>query len=311
MSGKDFIIFSQDLMGELRNDLLDYYLNKVEKYPLDFILRFINKLDKMLIELKNSNNVRILFEASILSFTDEKIILGMTGQLNTDPVEKKFDAKESSDVKIISREIKQVDENASTVQKQEEKTLGSTEVVQKLENIAENEKNYKNNQNVIRFQIVNNTFATAQKQFLISLKEQWNKINDFVLDQLYGASACYLVDSVLRAVGEKDLIITCNYESVLDRGLSLISNMEKLLEKLTGVCYNIAILTNQEWVEERSKFIEAKNNGTPYVYQELRKDAFKETIDLEDNSSDVDQDQSDLVQQAISIFGKDIVKISE
>lgn len=294
-SGKDFVVFSQDLMDELRNYLLEYYLENVEKYPLDFILSFIDKLDKMLIDLKISNNIRIMFESGILTFANS----------DCSHVNNRVDKKEE---KNISREINPgpIVENDSNTEQNELKD--SQNVVLSKPNVEDDILKRKE-QNSRRFLIVNNTFATAQKQYLISLKEKWNKLNDFVLDKSYGGAACYLVDSNLRAVGEKELIITCNYESVLERGLNLIPIMEELLFNLTNVRYKIAILTNQEWENERSKFIDLKNKGECYVYQNLDKE-IDNNVEVDKDSTDLNDNNIDLVQQAISIFGKDAVKIN-
>lgn len=298
-SGKDFVVFTQDLMDELREYMLSYYLKKEEIYQIEFILDFITHLDELLINLKNSNNIRIMFEASILSFVNKKSI----------PIEIAMEKPP----KIISREIIKEEKYENIDAKQEnisEKTEDKEEIVIEnsisLSSVEEQTELQENLQ--IRFLIVNNTFATAQKKYLLDLKEKWSRLNDFVLDKSYGAAACYLVDSNLRAVGEKDLIITCNYESVLERGLSLISSMEELLEKIVSKKYHIAILTNQEWEQERSKFIEAKNRNEKYEYKEISTSS-GELLTKNVVSSSQSEDSSDLVQQAISIFGEDIVKV--
>ena len=64
-SGKNFIIFVQDLIEDLRNYMIDYYINGNEIYSIEFVLSFIKSLNELLINLKNVNNLKVMFEASI------------------------------------------------------------------------------------------------------------------------------------------------------------------------------------------------------------------------------------------------------
>ena len=287
-SGKNFIIFVQDLIEDLRNYMIDYYINGNEIYSIEFVLSFIKSLNELLINLKNVNNLKVMFEASILSFVDK-----------------------SNDREVIKKENKIVD-NYSLI-KITEKNIVKTEE-KNIDVPVKEEKNYKINESVISkdksliFAVVNNTFATAKKEYLLNLKENWFKLNDFVLDKSYGAAACFLIDSVLRAVGENEFIITCSYESVQERGFTLLSSMEELIAKVFNKNYKIALLTDDEWNVERQKFIDLKSQGKKYEYKDI--DTLVKKSDIIDVSEQKIEESDDLVQQAISIFGEDIVKIS-
>lgn len=287
-SGKNFIIFVQDLIEDLRNYMIDYYINGNEIYSIEFVLSFIKSLNELLINLKNVNNLKVMFEASILSFVDK-----------------------SNDREVVKKENKIVD-NYSSI-KITEKNIVKTEE-KNMDVPVKEEKNYKINESVISkdksliFAVVNNTFATAKKEYLLNLKENWFKLNDFVLDKSYGAAACFLIDSVLRAVGENEFIITCSYESVQERGFTLLSSMEELIAKVFNKNYKIALLTDDEWNVERQKFIDLKSQGKKYEYKDI--DTLVKKSDIIDVSEQKIEESDDLVQQAISIFGEDIVKIS-
>ena len=287
-SGKNFIIFVQDLIEDLRKYMIDYYINGNEIYSIEFVLSFIKSLNELLINLKNVNNLKVMFEASILSFVDK-----------------------SNDREVIKKENKIVD-NYSLI-KITEKNIVKTEE-KNIDVPVKEEKNYKINESVISkdksliFAVVNNTFATAKKEYLLNLKENWFKLNDFVLDKSYGAAACFLIDSVLRAVGENEFIITCSYESVQERGFTLLSSMEELIAKVFNKNYKIALLTDDEWNVERQKFIDLKSQGKKYEYKDI--DTLVKKSDIIDVSEQKIEESDDLVQQAISIFGEDIVKIS-
>lgn len=288
-SGKNFIIFVQDLIEDLRNYMIDYYINGNEIYSIKFILSFIKSLNELLINLKNVNNLKVMFEASILSFVDKN------NEIVVSPGSKQISNEETLSKNHNQESIKN-NENIENILevKQEKSSVKKEDVIQKNK--------------LLMFAIVNNTFATAKKEYLLNLKENWFKLNDFVLDKSYGAAACFLIDSVLRAVGENEFIITCSYESVQERGFSLLDSMEKLIIELFNKNYKIALLTEEEWSVERQKFIDLKNKGKKYEYKDINTLIKKSDII---NISEQKMEQSDdLVQQAISIFGEDIVKIS-
>lgn len=291
-SGKNFVIFVQDLIEDLRTYMIDYYVNGNEIYPIGFILSFIKSLNELLINLKNANNLKVIFEASILSFVDENLGENLISEKKTNVSGEKLNKSEE---KTISNQTSCVIESKSQ----------STEQTYALENSKEFQQTDKS----LMFAIVNNTFATAKKDYLLNLKANWFKLNDFVLDRSYGAAACFLIDSTLRAVGEKEFIITCNYESVQERGFGLLNSMEELVAKIFDKNYKIALLTDSEWNVEKQKFIDLKNQGKKYEYKQL--DTLIKKSDIIDISEKKIDESDDLVKQAISIFGEDIVKISE
>jgi len=287
-SGKNFIIFVQDLIDDLRKYMIDYYINGNEIYSIDFILSFIKTLNELLINLKNVNNLKVMFEASILSFVDKNN--STTVDVKDENIIKKDSLIATNNTNVF------IDENVINNE------------ISKKDNMKNVKKSVDKKDKSLMFNIVNNTFATARKEYLLDLKNKWSKLNDFVLDRSYGAASCFLLDSILRAVGENELILTCSYESVQERGFNLLNSMEELVAKLFNKSYKIALLTDDEWNRERQKFIDLKNQGKKYEYKEL--DTLMEKSDIIDISDQKMEGTNDMVMQAISIFGEDIVKIS-
>ena len=70
--GKDLIIFSQDLMILCRNMIVNYYSYEKTDYDIEFLLSFVEKMDEIVISLKESNNLKIIFETKILSLVHKK-----------------------------------------------------------------------------------------------------------------------------------------------------------------------------------------------------------------------------------------------
>lgn len=300
-SGKDLIVFIQDIMELLRDKMIRFYTKKEESYPINFIISLIHELNQLLVDCKNVNSVKVLLETSLLGFINGTV-----------------DSKKETDspvthvpkvVPLISTPSQKVDvvqpvkSEKVEVKKEEEKSIANPEKVVSKE--AEEDPKWLENYFRVCDAVVNNTFASAKKEYLLFIKEKFQQLNDFVLDRSYGAAACYLIDSQVRAAGEQFMIVTCNYESILERGTKLLYVMEELIEKITGHRYKIAIITNQMWEEEKKKFIARKNSGEKYELREVPEMILPNvtTTEVENSSSD------DIVHQAIALFGEDIVKI--
>ena len=159
--------------------------------------------------------------------------------------------------------------------------------------------------------IVNNCFYSASKEKLLYIKENWKKLNDYALDNKYGAAACYLSDATIRAAGSHEIIITFDYESMVSRGFQFNTSIEQLLFKIFNEEYYVAYLTNEKWINEKNKYIENKNNGVGYHYLDLDNLAEQEKCidnNLENKENSID---NSIVEDAIKLFGENIVSVNE
>lgn len=269
-SGKDLSIFYNDLLVMCRNMIVDYYMNKKIDFDIDFLINFVDTFSKYGIELKNSNNIRIVFEIKTLLFMN----------LNNN----KF------------TEI--VDKTNCTINKTEPITKNiATDTT-----IDSNTEFLNDNYKSLIPTIINNCFARANKKELENLKSNWNKFNDYALDSEYGAIACYLVDGTLRAASDTDLIITFDYDSMVIRGYTNINIIEHLFDKIFQKKYNIAIITTDEWNKFKQDYIDNKNKGIVYEYKEIQKQNINKKEKVTTNST-----TDSVTTKAIELFGDDVV----
>ena len=152
--------------------------------------------------------------------------------------------------------------------------------------------------------IVNNCFARADKNEKRMFESKWNSLNDYALDSEYGAAACFISDGKIRAVGLGEVILSFNYESMINRGFSMILKIQKLLEKIYQKHYDVALLTDDEWDQEKEKYIQNMNNHVPYQYVTIDRDSDKDTLPVQNSNS------GDIKSQAIELFGEDMVSIN-
>lgn len=273
--GKDIVIFISDLIQICKKMCISHYIEGVNSYPISFLLSFSNMLNTIQIDINNSIDVKTLFEIKILVFINENQKINNLKELNDNKkLSKNCNDDKNKNWEIISREIKQESNN-------------------------EINQNYINNRLNI---IINNCFATANKQHKQLFEELWLKLNDYALDSEYGAVASYISDGTVRAVGEKELIISFNYESMVNRGINLLDKIQILFEKIYNIKYNIALITDERWNDEKKKFIENKKNNISYKYIPLSDD---NQIDVVSNLK-----KNDTTSEAIKLFGEDIILIN-
>ena len=150
--------------------------------------------------------------------------------------------------------------------------------------------------------IINNCFARASKNNKEYFESKWNVLNDYALDSEFGAAACYVSDGVVRAVGDNEVIISFDYESMVSRGFGLINKIQILFEKIYNKHFDIALVTNDEWNIEKEKYIANKKNNVAYKYIPIDKN------NIESEKKEIDN--KSIASQAIDLFGEDLITIN-
>lgn len=194
----------------------------------------------------------------------------------------------------VDKEFVYVNKSVDIVDKKEEKEEVIEEVVEKKEEVKEIKS--KSNEVLDEFKRirVNNTFATADKKYLIELKNNWSNILDYILDDKYGSLVGILKDSNPIVVGEKNIILLSNYDNISDRINDDYKLVEEFINKLFDSKYSIICLNKNEWEIEKNKFMENKKNNIIYTYVEEKNDDIEEVHDS--------------VSELIDIVGEDMIE---
>ena len=263
-NGNDLIIFTQDLLKICKDRCINYYVNNTSD-DIDFLLNFSNLLNDILKDVKTSPNVKTILEINILSF------LNIINEKNPQET---------------------VENNKNNIPILEQKQIINETVV---ENNEDNEK-------IIDFKpIINNCFARANKLEKQMFESKWNSINDYTLDSKFEAAASFILDGTVRVVGESELIISFNYESMVDRGINLLELVQKLFKKIYDKEYDIAFVTNDEWNKVKNDYIKNKNNGIKYEYVPLERKKKAQNTNLDKNNS--------VASSAFELFGDNVVLV--
>mgnify|MGYP004630494037 FL=1 len=286
-NGKDFVLFVQDLLYLCKDLIINYYINNDSQYDSNFLISFSILLNDLLKEIKFSSDIKTIVEIYFLNYMNKNANIQ-----NNEKIEAKSDIsipKSSEDTK--NTEKIDINDNNSHL----ESKIISREIISD-DNLVQNGK--------INDMIVNNCFARADKNEKRMFESKWNSLNDYALDSEYGAAACFISDGKIRAVGFGEVILSFNYESMINRGFSMILKIQKLLEKIYQKHYDVALLTDDEWNQEKEKYIQNMNNHVPYQYVTIDRDSDKDTLPVQNSNS------GDIKSQAIELFGEDMVSIN-
>ncbi len=295
--GKNLIQILSQLMYFLRDMLVDYYvLNSAPAFSVSEISRLINVINENMFDIKRSSNPRIYIEIMFLNFIEDL---------------KKADG---DSFKNISREINVSDSDKNKVVQNTDLVIsgGSNDVnnvdVAKqvnfdssVENIVDHDasssvRKILNIDEVMKVRI-NNTFAGANKDLLKEEIEKMKLLNDFTFDQQIGYIVCSLLDSKVRVVSKDSMIISYEYDSVVDQNLVNLDKLSSVYHDITHSDKKIAIISDENWESEKRRYIKNLKEGIQYSFQD------EPDYVLEDVHND-----DIMVSDAVKLFG-DIVEI--
>ena len=238
--------------------------------------------------MKESSNIKVLFEIKLLQFMNNSDLSSSPIEKNASNDKQMFDDKKSVSKSSVNKTTNQESISNSSNEEKMDVSLEDTDTNKNLVDA----KNFRQ----IR---INNALALADKKELI-----WLKIMDFTLDREIGATSCFLTDATPVVASPKNVILAFEYSSLVEHGNEILDKIEFAFTKIFDKSYRVVLLTNEEWKEEKKKYIENKNKNITYQYQE--EDNF-----VQPEKGDASSDMSDLTKTAIQLFGKNIVKIDE
>jgi hypothetical protein len=206
-----------------------------------------------------------------------------------------------SEVVVDSTEVKstelQVEEPVSFEPKIEAKTVEKFEI---------DEEHY---QAEMKRVIINNALAVADKGLLNTIVDSWKELVRFVGDETYGPIAHLLGEARVRVVGPGFIIVSYIHQAHVDRFYAQYSGVEDILAQILDEEFFIAAITEIEWVREKDNYITHKRRGEAYKEEALpSKDNYYKRIVVEEETVE-EQEIDAIVNDAIKLFGHDIVNV--
>ncbi len=308
--GKNLVQITSQFMYYLRDLLVDYYTKtKNCDYDISLVEKLITVINEKMFDIKKSGNPKIYIEILLLNFMSS---------INGDFVGKSSDIKvfqEKNSVIFNDKKNESISEKTTvTAIVNEEPIVVSDEIVV---DDTKDEKNdslddavyLEDNDNLVSKTVgdilnldeiinvrINNAFALANKQVLTQEMEKLNLLNDYTFDQQIGYLVCEILNSKFRVASNDIIVLSYEYDSIVQQNLEHLEQMEGVYNKLTGSSKKFAIITDNQWNELKSEYISHLKNGEHYEIKEEPEKLFKkeETNDIISND-------------AASIFG-DIVE---
>lgn len=270
-SGKSIELITEQLLKYIRN----ISVSNSSNLSNEKLIRIVNGVSDIFNNIRNSFNQMLYFEVEMLKIMND--ISDISG---------------SEVSKIISREI------ISSVGEESPK---EEENVKEFKNEPNKQTFVKINKN---YEItINNAFALADKSLKNEIANNWHGFNDYVHNKEFSSLVSYFLDSNLEVAGEKDIIISADYDSIVDNANKNITKLELLFNLVMGKSYNIVFVLTDEWNKLRDQYVSDIKNGKKYEYIEH---VPEKNVIIDEKSS---EDIPEVVKTAQDVFGDDIVEM--
>lgn len=148
---------------------------------------------------------------------------------------------------------------------------------------------------------------TATKNNLVELRDVWKDL----MNMLSVTQRALMHVSRPVAASKSGVVVSFSYDFLFEKAVDdsdLRSTLESDLERLTGARFKVTYVTDEDWPQVRSGFIQARKNGdtsTPdpeIVQEETVPDEPEQTVEPNDKSDKV-------VDEAVAIFGDENIEI--
>ena len=143
---------------------------------------------------------------------------------------------------------------------------------------------------------INNTFVYANKKDLLKIKDKWNSISNYLLDERHGVNCGILKEVNVVAAGNNNLILVSSFDSVVDKVNMKLTELESTLLSIFGNQYKIIAISNDRWNSEKEKYVLNIKKGNKY-----------ELIEEKPNKND--NTEKTPVDELIDLIGEDLVEI--
>ena len=269
-TGVNVIQLLEMMLISLKNIIISSITGKSKYEDNNKLIKLSNLINENLFDIKKSSNPKIYIEIMLLGFMN--------------------------DYQIISREIILEEKSTKEVNKKNNEDKISTDIVEKkIEKPKIEEQEESNIEEIMKIRL-NNAFATANKQELERDKEKMNKLNDYTFDQEIGYLVCSLLDSKLRVSSENYLVISYEYDSMVNENIKLLNKMTNVLKEKANITKKIAIISDELWEKEKKKYVSMLKNKEKYEIIEEPELIINKKVKKEVNNNNIINDFGDIVE---------------
>lgn len=155
--------------------------------------------------------------------------------------------------------------------------------------------------------VINNTFATASKDYLTNLLGKWHDVSEYISDVRYVAISSFLADVVPKAAGSDYAIFSGRYASIVDGFNGNLSLFERLLEDMVGHKVKVIALSDDLWELKKLEYVNNRKSGRQYNLKKLpdinsNNDNNSTNVEIKNDTSSSD------IDKLVNIVGEDIIE---
>ena len=130
--------------------------------------------------------------------------------------------------------------------------------------LSENGESVNTDFNLLKKIRINNILATANKEELIKINHDYERINDFIANKVYNNIAALLLSGKVVAASSEYLLFSFDDKSLVKVFLSNLEKIEKFLYEIYNNEYKVMSVDSNEWVNIKNEFIINKKNKVMY-----------------------------------------------
>ena len=280
-NGKNLVEIMSQLLFSLRNDIVNYYIKLDNNKNIDNIYKLINLINEKMFDIKKSGNPKIFIEILLLNYISKL-------DLNNKNISREIISQEIKNPDIVKKKKLDIhkedkkEDKANIIIEEQKKTLKICSNISEIMKIR-----------------VNNVFSLASREEKINDQKLIDKLNEYVFNQEYGYIVSEIMNSKLRASSKDCIILSFEYDSVVEKNQADIEKITDVYQKLTGTNKKIAIISDKLWQEEKNKYVDNIKNDVKYVI--IEEPTFKYVENIEKDDSVDEENPMDLFQDIVEI----------
>ena len=284
--GKSIELITEQLLSYIRS------LSVLDDLSIsnDDFIKIVDGFSYIFNNIRSSYNQMLFFEIEVLK------IMKSISKIDKDKVYyygEEVDKKELPNQETVEKTVVDVKSSVDKVVSDVEKDV-SESIKNKEQMFAKRRKDFDI--------VVNNAFALASKDLKNEIVDKWKGFYDYVHNKEFSSLVSYFLDSNVEVVGAEDVILSADYDSIVDNGNNSVTKLELLFNLVMGKSYNIVFVLSDEWKKLRDKYVADVKSGKKYEYMEH---------DLKNNgiiNDESTEDDSEVLKIAKNVFGNDIVE---
>lgn len=272
-SGKNIVEIMNQFLIFLKDKIVDYYLSgtNIDVYRTE---KLLVKLNENMFELKKASKPYIYVEILLLDYMNS---IGNSNKIISREIISKDESLGNSSTSVNENSIAEVNGESDSVDKVNDEPNSIDDSINVDESVNE-ERNVSIDSNAVESDLdylhklmsvrVHNVLALASKAEKNADLERINGLNDYVFDQKIGYIVSEILNGTLRASSENGMIISYEYQSVVDQNLNNLESIMEVYSKITKTDKKIVFITDEEWENEKKRYIEFTKSGNKYKIEE-------------------------------------------